>query len=398
MDRVDPARRRSLEELATRFKRAGMAVRIPYRHRLAYWISYIRLARHGALVHSLTHDTQYTDSRPKRSYDKHCERINRVLCHAPRGPEVEVPEFEHGDLGMGGLRFLMGQNIPFVIRNGARDLPASDWTLDYVDEVAGDCPVPINSAADLPSDDLNRPTKAHHYYDFRTGTLSEVVESIRNGGAMRVSTAEDVMHHNNGRLLDDLDIPYWEQVSGWSENQHRRLRSKFLIGKVFGAQLMLQPENAFTLWHAEPGDNFFVLAKGAKTWWLVHPYYTAAMRPRVKTATNYHGSNIDIREPEAALEQRGFQGYLHVPKVRLDLYPGDVLRVPNHWWHTVVTHPGHYTIAATIRANTLPNRVGPGYTVLRWLDRQYWAMARAFEDDGRIYDKNIGYPRPPRGS
>jgi hypothetical protein len=91
--------------------------------------------------------------------------------------------------------------------------------------VAGTCEVPINEAADRPAEDISRPTKAHHYYDFRTGTLAEVVDSIRKGGNMRLTTAEDVMHHDNGRLRGDLDIPYWERVTGWEQNQHHWLRS-----------------------------------------------------------------------------------------------------------------------------------------------------------------------------
>jgi len=385
-----------VEGIAAGFKSACTATRIPLRHRFMYWFSYIRLARRGVQEHSPTHDTQYQDGPLRRRYDRWCERINRRLAEGPAQEEVAPPTFTADQIDTPQLRRLMDHNIPFVIKGGADHLPVRNWTLDYIDRVAGDCDVPINCAADLPSPDLTRPTKAHHYYQFRTGKLSEVVASIRDGGNLRISTAEDVMHYGGGQLRDDLQLPYWEEVTGWTENQRRPVRSRFRIGQVFGAQLMLQPENAFTIWHAEPGDNFFVLAKGAKTWWMAHPYYTAAMRPRVKSTTNYHGCNIDVREPEDALRRRGFDGYLTIPKVRVDLHAGDVIRVPNHWWHTVVTHPGHYTIAATIRANNMPNRVGPGYTILRWLDRKYWTMATAFERDGRIYDRNIGYPRPPR--
>ena len=388
---------RRIKDLAARFNRASKAVRIPYRHRLMYWISYIRLARRGVMVHSATRDAQYEDGTHKRRYDKYCEKINERLCRAPAPPgPVEMPSFEHGELEIEGLQLLMRLNVPFVIRNGAQALPVKNWSLDYIEEVAGTCKVPINEAGDSPASDLSRPTKAHHYYEFRTGTVAEVVASIRNGGNMRISTAEDVMHHDNGRLRKDLDLPYWEQVSGWVRNRHHWWRSRLLVGKVVGAQLMMQPPNAFTLWHAEPGDNFFVLAKGEKTWTLAHPYYSAAMHPRVKRTTNYHGSNIDVRESDDVQIQRGFAGYLNVPKLRLTMQSGDVLRVPNNWWHTVVTHPGHYTLAATIRANGMLNMLGPGYALLRWIDPQYLAIAKSFAKDDRIYDTHIGYPRRPR--
>ena len=393
--RREPAAR--VQELVARFRRDSLAVRLPLRERLLYWTYYVALARRGVMVHSAERDAVYADGFYKRGYDKYCERLNRRLAERRASSAyVDVPSFEHGELGAPDFALLMRTHTPFVLRGGARDLRAHDWTLEYLEEVVGDAPVPINAADDRPEADQSRPSKAHRYYDFKTGTLGEVAASIRAGGNMRVTTAEDVMHHAGGRLRDDLDLPYWERVAGWEENQHHWLRSRMLAGKVFGAQLMLQPEHAFTLWHAEPGDNFFVLARGRKTWTLAHPYYTAAMRPRVKTTTNYHGSNIDAREPDDVLLARGFDGYLGVPKVRVDLEPGDVLRVPNHWWHTATTHAGDYAIAATIRLGNVPNLVGPGYMVLRWLDTQFHEMARAFTAEGRITDRHIGYPRKSR--
>ncbi len=390
------ARSRQLWAIARRFRRDSLAVHIPLRERLLYWFFYLGLARHGTQVPSPTHDTQYADGFYQRGYQRACNRINRRLSRATARPPVEVPSFDHGSVDLADLQQLMRLSIPFVIRNGAQGLPIRNWTLDYLEAAAGTCAVPINEAADRPADDTSRPTKSHHYYAFRTGTLAEVVRSIRSGGAMRITTAEDVMHHDEGRLRRDLDLPYWERVSGWAQGQRHWLRSRLFVGKIVGAQLLMQPQGAFTLWHAEPGDNFFVLAKGHKNWTLAHPYYTAALRPRVKTTTNYHGSNVDVREPDDVQRRRGFDGYPAMPKVQVRLQPGDVLRVPNHWWHTVVTDVGDYTLAATIRSNSPPNRTGFAYGILRLLDSKYHAMAKAYLAEGRIHDHHIGYPRKSR--
>jgi hypothetical protein len=170
------------------------------------------------------------------------------------------------------------------------------------------------------------------------------------------------------------------------------------IGKIFSAQLLMQPEQAFTLWHSEPGDSFFILAKGVKDWTLAHPLYTAAMRPRVKTTTNYTGSNIDIRESEDVLRQRGFAGYLNIPKVRVRMEPGDMLRVPNFWWHTVETCPGDYTLAATLRIEPGVNLVGCGLLAMRFLDKKVHAIVKALQMEGRVSDSLIGQPRKSRSA
>ena len=106
---------------------------------------------------------------------------------------------------------------------------------------------------------------------------------------------------------------------------------------------------------------------------------------------------INVRESDEVQQRRGNDGYVAMPKVVVHLQPGDMLRVPNHWWHTVVTAAGDYTIAATIRSNSPPNLTGFGYGILRMFDRQYHAMAKAFATEGRIRDRHIGYPRQPRG-
>lgn len=386
-----------MKRVAKQFARDCTSVRIPFRQRFLYWSAYLKLAKRGVMVYSETEDACYEDSPWKRRYDARCDRINALLAkQVGRASAVEVPAFAHDELSLEDLRWLMRQNIPFVLRGGAHGLPIKNWTLDYFEQTVGSCEVPINEASDRPSTDVARPTKAHNYYNFRRGTVAEVVQSIRNGGKMRITTAEDVMHHDNGRLRQDLGIDHWERISGWSDNQHRWLKSRMYAGKVVGAQLLMQPEGAFTLWHAEPGDNFFVLAKGVKHWTMAHPYYTAAMRPRVKQTTNYTGSNIDVREPDDVQQQRGFEGYLGVPKVKVVMRPGDVLRVPNHWWHTVVTEPGDYTLAATIRAACMPNLVGPGLLALRMRDREYFQMAKAIAEEGRIRDSHIGFPRKSR--
>ena len=370
---------------------------VPYRDRLRYWAYHIALAHRGEMVYSPTRDAQYEDGRLKRGYDKSCARIDRRLERAPAPPPpVDVPSFERAELGEQELDLLMGMNVPFVIRGGADELPLMDWTLEYLEGVAGECEGPVNEAPERPSEDLDLPTKSHHYYDFRRGTLSEVVASIRSGGNLRFTTAEDVMHHDDGRLRKDLDIPHWERVSGWERHQHHWLRSRLFVGKVFSAQLIVQPGHAYTLWHAEPGSSFFVLAKGVKTWTLAHPHYTAAMQPRVKKTTNYSGSNIDCRETDDVQRRRGFRGYVNVPKCRVTMRAATFCASPTTGGtrssRTTATTPSPRRSARSrVRTSSAPDTCSCAL-----FDEQYHAIVKAFDENGRITDEEIGQPRKSR--
>ena len=378
---------------------AARAVRIPMRERLPYWLAYMRLARRGTMVHSPTHDAVYEDGPLTRRYHRALERINERLARLPRREApAPIPVFAADELTEGDLDLLRRSRLPYVARGAASHLPAMDWTLEYLEEGWGHHEGPINQASDEPDPDTSRPTKMHHYYDFRIGTLAEVAASIRAGGKARYVVAQDVMHADDDRLLRDVELESWEPYSGWDRNRHHWLKRRLYVGKLFSAQLLLQPEDAFSLWHTEAGDNFFVLAKGRKRWTLCHPVYTAAMRPRVKKTTNYTGSNIDLRESDEVLESRGFRGYLSIPLVSVELEPGDMLRVPSFWWHTVETLPGEPTIASSMRVESGPDLTAPALLAMRLLDEQTHAMMKAYERDGRITDALIGQPRKSRSA
>lgn len=381
------------------FDQASRSVRIPLRLRVMYWLYYIALAHRGKSVYSSTMDAQYEPGFLLRGYQKYCGLINRRFEQLPaQAKPIEVPAFRSDQLAEGDMAFLIKSRIPFVLRGAAKDSAMGRWDLDYLDRVAGDCEVPVNAALDKPSEDYSLPTKSHHYYDFHMGKVREVTDSIRAGGNLRLTVAEDIMHEGGDRLLNDVDVPFWETLTGWDKNQSHWLRSKLFVGKVFSTLLLVQPQDSYSLWHTEPGDAFFALSKGSKTWTMAHPLYTAPMLPRIKKTTNYTGSNIDSRESNSVLKQRGFGAYLAVPKVAIRIEAGDMLRVPNLWWHTVETHPGDYTVAVTMRIEPGPNLVAPGFLCMGLLDKQAKAVARAYLKHGRISDNLIGQPRKSRSA
>ncbi len=391
MATVAPQRIKELNQIAKDFYSKFFAVKISFRLRFMYWVYYLLLAHKGTLIESSEKDAQYKDGKLKRGYDKYHKKItNYINKHYPRIESyIEVPTFHAGEISDEEVQILMDLRIPFMIKGGTKKLKMMDWDLEFFAGNFGDCELPVNTAQDKPNADVNKSNRGTNYYDFKISTVSELVESINNGGNLRSIAVEDVMHQHDGRLIEDLDIPMFERMTGWVNNVNHRLKSKLMVGKIASKQLFLQPKYAYTIWHCEPGDNFFLLQSGQKRWTLAHPYHSAAFNPLVKTNTTYHGSPIDRREDNSVQDKRGNEAYTRIPKLQMTTESGDILRLPNYWWHTVETFADHHAIAVTLRAACLPNLTSGGYLAMRLLDKDYHEMVKRLKNGGRITDRDI---------
>lgn len=374
------------------------AVRVSGFDNARYWFNYVSLAHRGKLSYSASRDAVYEDGFFNSKYNKYCEKINSDIANQKKPEPIELLAVSLEELNPSAAALLMKAQVPFVIRGGAEGLGIMDWDLDMLDKTIGDCEVPINEAKVQPSIDYDKPSKAHLYYDFRQGLVSEVTTGIRQGNSVAcVSASENALYHSNSRLRQDIGIERWEGLTGWSNKQHvEGKKRRSYAGKVITSQFLLQPGGAYTLWHMEPGDNFLVLGKGRKTWEVAHPKYTAAFRPRVKVNTQYVGSNIDFRESDEMQLRRGFNGYINIPKIRFELEAGDVMRVPNYWWHTASTCNRDYAVSAAVRSVSQFNFIAPGATTLGLLDPQVRESIKSIRSEGRIYDRHIGHPRKSR--
>ncbi|MET1254638.1 cupin-like domain-containing protein [Aliikangiella maris] len=391
METMSVDRKNYFDHIAKNFYQQSLSVKIPFRYRFNYWLYYVLLARKGTPVHSTTQDALYADGRLKRGYEKYLAKINQWICQNYPETEhhIQIPTFNADEIKESEVPYLMNLRIPFVLKGGTRDLKMMDWDLDYFEQNFGDCDIPINTAPDKPAQNKFEKTKASNYYDFRPGKVKEVIDSIKQGGNLRSVAVEDVMHQQDGRLISDLNIPKFERMSGWIDYQHDKLKSRFRVGHILSKQLFLQPSYAYTVWHLEPGDNFFLLNSGHKTWTMAHPYYSAAFFPRVKKTTTYHGSSIDVREDNEAQRQRGYDAYTRIPKLQFDVEPGDIVRLPNYWWHTVETHAEQYAIAVTLRASCMPNTTSIAYLILRMLDEDYHQLVKRIQQGGRVTDEDV---------
>jgi ribosomal protein L16 Arg81 hydroxylase len=154
-------------------------------------------------------------------------------------------------------------------------------------------------------------------------------------------------------------------------------------------QIFIQPERSHSLWHAEPGDNYFIAVEGAKKWRLVPPYYSAGMYPVIKNSSVYHVSKVDGRESNDIIAQRGFPLYRYVPKYSATVERGDILILPNYWWHTVTNVPGSHTISLTFRTLSELNLAAPIFWFLKKTDPKSIEIRKKVLKYGRLYDEDV---------
>ena len=100
-----------------------------------------------------------------------------------------------------------------------------------------------------------------------------------------------------------------------------------------------------TGWHAEPGHNYFTQVIGKKRWYLMEPKYSSFMLPLRGGVVNmqsgsYHVTNTMMLHNESLMKR--------LPLLYVDTYPGDLLYVPDWFWHTVQNYEG-FNIGCPIR-------------------------------------------------
>lgn len=362
--------------------------------RLKYWLSFVYLSKRGKLEPGMKADshaflpsigTSFYDQSMKsmlRYSEKHLQKHTEDIPIRQITPEEATPE------RMAELRKLIQ---PILIKGGARKWPAMEvLNLDYFEKNYGHIEVPINEEPNVVYEDNGKPVPLSNFYKMKYYTMKDLIESVRLNGNLSAKAIEDIMHVENNRLIKEYcDTDHIESLSGYAQNKHSRLRKKYPIGKVISHQLFLQPERSHTLWHVEPGDNYFVQIAGRKNWRFVHPWFTPGMYPVVKDHSTYHASRVDGRESNDVIARRGMPLYQYVPKFCATVEQGDLLFMPNYWWHTVTNIPGSHTLSLTMRTISDFNLISPTWEILRYLDPATWRIRKRMLKTGRLFDEDI---------
>lgn len=368
-------------------------VTLPRIPRTAYWLGFGYLSRHGKLASGIPEEHQFKSSLGldlfrygEEKLLKYCEK------HLPEQSEdIAIHEIDVKEATPEIMAKFRERQLPVLIKGGARDWKAfQEFDLDFFEKNYGDIEVPVHSEPNQVFPDDGKPVPLKNFYQMSYVKMRDLVKSVVSDERYSAKAIEDVMHEKGGSLIKDYcDLDYIHRLSGLNEYRKKWYFKKVPVGYVISKQLFIQSQRSHTLWHTEPGYNYFVAIAGEKNWRVTSPYYSSGLYSVIKDNSTYHVSRVDGREPNDVIARRGFPLYQYMPKYKARVSAGDILVMPPWWWHMVSNEPGSHSISLTFRTIAEPNMHAPMFNYLKWKDPNAKEIRRKVMEHGRLFDEDI---------
>ncbi len=204
--------------------------------------------------------------------------------------------------------------VPFVVENLVKDSVAcQNWNLEYFAERYGDATVICADATDAA----------------REIKLKDCIDSVWRG---------ESYVHNSAALV--AKYPQVVEEIGVESAASRLSLPPAVVHHLFVGNMKAGG------WHAANLFNMFINVVGHKTWYLIHPKYTAWI-PGVLHFSGQNGyprwrldgSDTDTSSAMDPGVRDTYPSFYKIPKFRTKLNPGDVLINPPWWWHSVHNDP-----------------------------------------------------------
>jgi hypothetical protein len=249
-------------------------------------------------------------------------RLREQCCKLGEGGLYEIPRVPVSSLTPETFQSIyLDDNTPVVLTGFASSWPAiKKWTPEFFKEHYGNQTVPVRV-------DATSVTR----FDFSNMLFGDLIDRIVAGSTESATGLENIFNRNK-ELRDDLCLKTLDRYG--SRPRGKTLMSQ-VLGRMISTQLFFSNPKGCTGWHCSSGINLFVNVYGRKKWTMAHPKHSMWMSPVVRNDAYYSTSVIDHRKSHKELAAEGYDLYTYVPKYQTVTEPGDVLFVPQWWWHAV---------------------------------------------------------------
>jgi hypothetical protein len=250
------------------------------------------------------------------------DRLRAQAKHLREGELLDIPRVPASSVSPEEFHstYLDG-NTPVVLTGVAGDWPAvKKWTPEFLKERYGDQEVPARA-------DATSVTR----FDYTNMRFADLVDRIVAGSRERATGLENIFNRNN-ELREDLRLDLLDRYG--SRPRGATVMSR-VLGRMISTQMFFSNPSGCTGWHCSSGINLFVNVYGRKKWTMAHPKHSMWMYPVIRNDAYYSTSVIDHRKSHDELAAEGYELYTYVPKYQTVTEPGDVLFVPQWWWHAV---------------------------------------------------------------
>lgn len=366
---------------------------LPLIHRITYWLGFGYLTRYGKLISGIPEQHRFKPSfglslfrRGERKLLEYCKK------YVPEHREdIQIHEIHAKDVTPEIMDKFRKWQLPVLIKGGACSWKAfQEFDLDFFKKNYGDVKIPVHSEPNLVFPDDGHPIPLNNFYQMKYIKMQDLIESILTDDLYSAKAIEDIMYERGGYLIKNYcNLDYIHSLTNLQEYRKKWYFKIIPAGHVISKQLFIQSKRSHTLWHTEPGYNYFVAIAGEKNWRLTPPYYSCGLYTVIKDNSTYHVSRVDGRESNEVISRRGFPLYQYMPKYKARVGPGDVLVVPPWWWHTVSNVPSSHSISLTFRTIAEPNIYAPMLNYLKWKDRNAKEIRRKVLEHGRMFDEDI---------